>query len=121
MSLILVIDDDDQIREMLRRMLERDGHEVVEAADGDEGISLYRERRADLIILDIVMPKKEGIETIMDLRIEFPDVKIIAISGGGSIGPETYLDIAKGFGAMRVFTKPFEIKELLAAIRELLD
>jgi DNA-binding response OmpR family regulator len=120
MPLILVIDDDDQIRDMLREMLERAGYEVVLAADGDEGLRLFRERRADLVITDVVMPNKEGIEMIMELRVEFPKVKIIAISGGGRLGPETYLDLAEGFGAMRVFSKPFRLNELLAAVRELL-
>jgi DNA-binding response OmpR family regulator len=121
MPLILVIDDDVQIRALLRQMLERAGYEVMDAPDGDEGIRLYRENPADLVITDIIMPKKEGLETIVDLRVEFPEVKIIAVSGGGTVGPGSYLQIAEGFGAIRVFTKPFQMKELLAAIQELLD
>ena len=121
MPLILVIDDDVQIRALLRQMLERAGHEVMDAPDGDEGITLYRENPADLVITDIIMPKKEGLETIIDLRAEFPEVKIIAISGGGTIGPSSYLQVAEGFGAIRIFTKPFKMEELLAAIQELLD
>jgi len=120
MALILIIDDDFRIREVLRQILERAGYEVMEASDGKEGISLYREKQADLIITDIIMPKKEGLETITDLRIEFPEVKIIAISGGGRIGPETYLELAEGFGANRLLTKPFGHEELLEAVQDLL-
>ena len=76
MALILIIDDDDQIRDVIRRMLEPAGHEVVEAVDGADGIRIYRERPADLIITDLIMPKKEGVELIMELKMEFPDVKI---------------------------------------------
>ncbi len=101
-------------------MLKRAGHEVVEAPDGIEGIRLYREKQPHLVITDIVMPKKEGLETILDLRREDPQVKIIAISGGGRIGPESYLDIAEGFGANHILTKPFSNKELLEAIHDLL-
>jgi len=101
-------------------MLKRAGHEVVEAPDGIEGIRLYREKQPQLVITDIVMPKKEGLETILDLRREDPQVKIIAISGGGRVGPESYLDIAEGFGANRILTKPFNNKELLEAIHDLL-
>ena len=101
-------------------MLERDGQEVVEAPDGIEGVRLYREKRPQLVITDIVMPKKEGLETILDLRTEDPQVKIIAISGGGRIGPESYLDIAEGFGANHILAKPFKNEELLEAIHGLL-
>ena len=120
MARILVIDDDIQILEMLRQTLEREGYEVIDARDGKEGIRFYREAPTDLIITDIVMPKKEGVETIMELKRDFPDVKIIAISGGGRIGPENYLQIAKSLGAMHTFTKPIGREKLLAAVRELL-
>ena len=90
MALILIIDDDDQIRRVLRKTLERDGYDVADAPNGKEGIRLYRENPADLVITDIIMPEKEGIETIRELRRDFPEVKIIAISGGGRIGPDSY-------------------------------
>jgi CheY-like chemotaxis protein len=120
MGRILVIEDEAQMRKLLRQVLEDAGYEVEEAADGLEGIGLYRENPADLIITDMIMPKKEGMETILDLKLEFPDVKIIAISGGGRVGPEPYLEIAEGFGAERVFTKPFDLKELLTSVKEIL-
>ena len=118
---ILVIDDDDQIRAMLRKMLERSGYEVDEASDGMEGIMRYRQKPAELIITDILMPRRDGKETILEIKKEFPDVKIIAISGGGWIGPEMDLDIAGKLGAVRTFTKPIQQEKLLEAVRELLD
>ncbi len=120
MGRILIIDDEDQVRAVLRQMLERKGHEVFEAADGVEGLKINREHPADLIITDIIMPEKEGIETIKELRREFPAVKIIAMSGGGRIGPESYLKMAKGFGAARTFTKPIDQNELVDVVAEIL-
>jgi len=120
MALILLIDDDLKIRELLRRILEHAGYEVVEASDGREGLSLYRERKPDLVITDIVMPGKDGLETITDLRIEFPGSKIVAISGGGRLDPKPYLELAEGFGADRLLTKPFGHEELLEAVQNLL-
>ena len=121
MARILVIDDDDQIRTTLHQVLDLEGHEVVNASNGKEGIKLFEENGADLIITDILMPEKEGLETIMDLRKDFPDVKIIAISGGGQIDANSYLSMAKQFGALRTLPKPFELEELLDAVRELLE
>jgi YesN/AraC family two-component response regulator len=83
MANILIIDDDQQILNMLSQILKRAGYGVVEALDGKQGLKLYRENPTDLIITDIIMPEKEGLETIMELQRDFPDVKIIAISGGG--------------------------------------
>jgi DNA-binding NtrC family response regulator len=121
MARILIIDDDVHILRMLRQTLERKGYEVIEASNGKEGIRLYREEPADLIITDLIMPEKEGIETIKELRRDFPQLKIIAISGGGRIGAEAYLPMAKKLGAMRTFIKPIAREELLEAVRELLN
>jgi len=120
MSRILILDDDVQILDMLRQTLEREGFEVVDAPNGKVGIMLYREDPADLIITDIIMPEKEGIETIIELKRDFPDVKIIAISGGGQISSEEYLSMAKKLGARYTFAKPVERKKLLATVRELI-
>ena len=120
MSRILIMEDDDGFREMLREMLEIAGYDVVEATDGEVGMEMYRKEPTDLIIIDIFMPWKDGLETIMELRRNYPDVKIIAISGGGRRGDFQYLDHAKDFGAQRSFTKPFERQEMLDAIEELL-
>jgi len=117
---ILVMDDEEQMRTMLRMLLEREGYEVVEASDGKEGLRRYRENPTDLIITDLIMPEKEGIETIMELRRDFPDVKIIAMSGGGRLDPGQYLRMAKNFGVRYTFAKPFEKEDLLKAVRDLL-
>lgn len=121
MADILIIDDDDQFRVMLRNLIERNGYEVIDASGGQEGIRLYRENPTDLIITDLIMPDKDGIETIQELKQNFPDVKIIAISGGGRLGPQDYLYLAKMLGAQRTLTKPIELPELLKAIEELLE
>ena len=116
MARILIIDDDVQILKMLRKMLESEGYEVVDAVDGNKGLKLYREDPTDLVITDIIMPEKEGIETIIDLRREFPEAKIVAMSGGGHGEAESYLHMAKRLGAQRTLTKPFGKGELLEAI-----
>jgi len=120
MERILIIDDEPQIRSMLRLMLERDGYEVVEAPDGIEGIRLYRQNPSDLIITDLIMPNKDGIGMIIDLKKEFPEVKIIAMSGGGLNKPDGYLKGAKKLGAAYTLTKPIDREEMLRAVRDTL-
>jgi len=121
MARILIIDDEATIRDLLIKKLEREGYETMNASDGKEGIRLYRENPADLIITDLIMPEKEGIETIMELRRDFQDVKVIAMSGGGKIDSGTYLQIAKTFGAIETIAKPFDLKEVLKTVQELLE
>lgn len=118
---ILIIDDELLIRDLLVNILEREGYETVTAIDGNEGIRLYRENPADLIITDLIMPKKEGIETIVELHRDFQNVKVIAMSGGGVNDPDSYLQIAKTIGAVKTLAKPFNRKELLGAVKELID
>jgi|GEM_PF-106762 len=120
MARILVIDDEPSVRDLLNSMLSNEGYEVMEAANGEMAIKLLHERPADLVVTDLIMPEKEGIETIMDLRRDFPDVKIIAMSGGGIIEAQDYLGMALGMGAHRVFEKPFRVADMLNAVRELL-
>ena len=120
MGRVLVIDDEPQIRSMLRMMLERAGHEVEEAPDGIEGIRIYRNNPVDLIISDLIMPNKDGIGMIIELKKEFPDVKIIAMSGGGLNKPEGYLEGAKKLGAQRTLTKPIDRDELLRTVNDTL-
>lgn len=120
MARILLIEDNDKYRRMLSLVFQREGHEIVEAQDGMVGLDLFRRQPVDLIITDIFMPEKEGIETIMDIKKESPDVKIIAISGGGRMGDTGVLQAAENLGADRTFTKPFEISEMLETIRDLL-
>jgi YesN/AraC family two-component response regulator len=120
MARILIIDDEPQIRSMLTLMLEREGYEVVEASDGVAGIKIYRQNPVDLIITDLIMPNKDGIGMIIDLKKEFPDVKIIAMSGGGLNKPDGYLKGAKKLGAACTLTKPIDREEMLKAVKDTL-
>jgi DNA-binding response OmpR family regulator len=115
---ILIVDDEERIRTLLRISLERAGHEVYEAENGRKGVLLRRTVAIDLLVCDLIMPVQDGIETIAQFRGEFPDTGIIAISGGGKIGPDSYLRVAQQLGAWRVFVKPVDMVELHAAINE---
>ncbi len=119
MARILVVDDDEQVRKLYRSVLERAEHEVIEAANGDEGIRCYRKTKVDVVITDLIMPDKEGLEMIRELTLADADVKIIAISGGGRITPDSYLKVAKSLGARHIFTKPVSYKQLIGAISDL--
>lgn len=119
MTRVLVIDDDIQIRNMLREFLTRNGYDAVVAGDGSAATELLREGLVDLVITDVVMPNKEGLETIREIRADHPDMKIIAISGGGKIGPQSYLDLARRFGAVYTFTKPLDLAAVMEAVRDL--
>lgn len=121
MPTILLVDDDEEFRTILGESLRRAGYEVREAGDGHQGLKLYREQAADLIITDLIMPEKEGLEMIREVRRLRPDVKIIAISGGSRDGSADYLKIAKAFGARQVLAKPFTRDEMLNAIKEVLE
>lgn len=120
MARILIIDDEALIRDLLTKILEREGYETVAASDGKKGIKIYRENPIDLIITDLIMPEKDGLETIMELRRDFKDVIIIAMSGGGKIDSKTYLEIAKTMGATETIKKPFDPEELLKTVQEVL-
>ena len=115
MARILVIDDQEPIRSLLRIILEGAGHEVLEASNGRLGLELYRERSADLIITDIVMPEMDGLELLLELTRKFLNVKVIAISGGLASGGA--LDVAKLLGARHTFKKPLDMEQLLSAVR----
>ncbi len=121
MARILVVDDDEQIRFMLRIILEREGYEVTDAPNGKWALALLVDAPADLVIIDIIMPVKEGIQTIIELRRDYPDLKIIAISGGGYVSAQQYLDSAVEFGADCTLAKPIPRADLLKAVRELLS
>ncbi len=120
MGNILIIDDEPNIRLMIRRILESDGHTITEAADGGAGIKCYQKNPFDLIIADLIMPDKEGLETINELKKEYPDIKIVAISGGGKTGPGSHLQTARLLGAAAILEKPFKKEMLLQTIRELM-
>jgi len=115
MATILVIDDQELIRSLLRAALEGAGYQVLEASNGRLGLELYRERSADLIITDIVMPEMDGLEMILELTRNFLNVKVIAISGG--LESEGRLNVAKLLGARQTFQKPFDMEQLLSAVR----
>jgi DNA-binding response OmpR family regulator len=117
---ILVIDDDPVVRGMLAEMLRREGYEVDEAEDGRAGMKKFREMPAALVITDVVMPEQEGLETLMQLRQESTTVKVIAISGGGRVGPDAYLNSARTLGADAILAKPFGHEELLDSVGKVL-
>lgn len=120
MADIIIIDDEPALRATMRKILERVGHEIREAEDGDRGIELQRERPADLVITDIFMPGKEGMETIQDLKEEFPGVRILAVSGGASLGASGPLMDAELFGADGTLAKPFTVEVLQERVAEIL-
>jgi len=120
MSAILVIDDDASVREVVSQMLRMEGHEVAIAENGREAIDLIGRRRFDLVITDLIMPEKEGIETISEIRRGDQDIPILAISGGGRLGPADYLETARYIGADATLAKPFARQELIATIESLL-
>ena len=117
---ILLIEDDNCVRELLHQTLARAGYDVIPASDGDEGLDLYRNNKPDLVITDIVMPQKEGLQMILELRRADPDSKVIAMSGGGRYSNSDYLKLAKKFGARATLCKPFQREEILNAVREVL-
>jgi DNA-binding response OmpR family regulator len=121
MAKILVLDDEASIVLMIKKMLEKAGHEVEMALNGRDGMILFEQNKPDLLITDIIMPEKEGLETIFELRQKHPELKIIAISGGGRISPEGYLPGAKLLGADMVFQKPLDQKEFMQAVETLLN
>lgn len=117
---ILIIDDEPSIRFLLKKMLEREGYAAITASNGDEGMKLFEEIPFDLVITDIIMPEKEGIEIIMEIKKNHPDIPVIAISGGGFNSPRSYLNIALAAGAAAVLEKPVEKETLLSQMHNLL-
>jgi DNA-binding NtrC family response regulator len=121
MARILVIDDDDQLRAMLRQALEMEGHEVLDAENGLVGVQRFARKRPDLAIVDIIMPEKEGFACIMEIRGIDPDAPLIAISGGSQLHGMDVIEVAKHFGACRAFWKPFDVGEVVGAVRDELE
>ncbi len=120
MARILIIDDNAQLREMLNLMLAQAGHEVAEAGSGEMGVKLYRETPADLVIVDILMPEKGGLETIVELKRDFPNAKLIGISGGFQKKTDENHTLAELLGVERTLSKPFASEELLKAVGDVL-
>lgn len=117
---ILIVEDDEAVRSALRRTLVREGYEVREAREGGAALKLLASAPSDLVITDMIMPDMEGIALIIALRKDRPKLPVIAISGGGRVGMNNYLGIAEGCGASRVLAKPFQAKQILAFVQELL-
>lgn len=117
MATILIIDDEEPIRRFLRRGLEEAGYAVVDASSGHEGLTQYRGSPTDLVITDLLTPEQDGLESILILRREYPEAKIIAMTGG--TGQNNFLDVATVLGARLTLAKPFELDDLLAAVRHI--
>jgi two-component system, response regulator, stage 0 sporulation protein F len=116
MATILVIDDEESIRTLLKDVLEKAGHHVIQASDGREGLTAYQKNKVDLVMMDILMPDTDGLEATLQLTREYLDAKIIAMTGAQ--GDKNFLDVAKLFGARRVFEKPFDLEKLVQAVNE---
>lgn len=113
---VLLIDDEQMVRKIVRKMLERSGHQVTEAENGRLGLEQLKTDRFDLVITDIIMPEMEGVETLMTVREQYPDVKVIAMSGGGRTGNIDFLGAAEKLGASAILHKPFTLDSLATAI-----
>ena len=121
MASILLVDDDDQFRTMLSEVLTLCGHKVQQASDGQQASNLYGVHPTDLVITDLVMPGKEGLELILELKHSYSEAKIIAMSDGRRQGNREYLKMAKAFGAKQALAKPFSHQEILDAISQVLE
>ena len=130
MASVLVVDDEPEVGEAIRRVLERAGFTVGLAASAAEGLRIMAAAQPDILVTDMIMPKTNGLELIKAVRSQYPRVRVIAISGGGSIGPlsykpdaiktHAYLAAAREAGAKEILTKPFDMSDLVAAVRRLL-
>jgi CheY-like chemotaxis protein len=121
MAKILVIDDEEQLRDLIKKMLTRDGHQILMAQDGEEGVRAFHQFNPDLIITDIIMPNKDGIEVIMELLKSYPEFPIIAISGGRrAITAGFNLDSAEMLGVKGILQKPFTHQQLKDIIQKIL-
>lgn len=121
MGCILVVDDDPQFRAVLRQMLEYEGYAVLEACDGNEGLKHFCATPVDLVITDLIMPDREGLDLVQALRQVTPEVKIIVLSGGSRRLPMDFLPLAEMLGAQYTFAKPVRRRELVDAVRTLLE
>ena len=121
MAKILVVDDALEIRKLIVKILEKAGYETIEAEDGEEALQLFKKFSPPLIITDVVMPGKNGIEIIMEIREINPDVKFIVISGGGHVPAEKYLALAEAINVEKTFNKPIDPSELLDTVKSLTD
>jgi CheY-like chemotaxis protein len=118
---VLIVEDDKELREMLKMSLLRRSFTVFEAENGKDAITHFKPTITDLVVTDLIMPEEDGLKVVIKLRELKPSIKIIAISGGGKVGPGSYLNLAKALGADAIYSKPFSINDLTAKIEQLLD
>jgi len=118
---VLIVEDDKELREMLKMSLIRRNFTVIEAENGKDAITHFKPFITDLVVTDLIMPEEDGLKVVIKLRELKPSIKIIAISGGGKVGPGSYLNLAKALGADAIYSKPFSINDLIAKIEQLLD
>jgi two-component system chemotaxis response regulator CheY len=116
MTKILVIDDDGIVRDTIVQILHSSGYQVVSAEDGKRGMATFHSEHPDVVITDIIMTEKEGLQTITEIRSIAPDARIIAISGGGRVGNSDFLTFARHLGAFEAIAKPFTPKDLLHCV-----
>jgi CheY-like chemotaxis protein len=121
MAGILIVEDDKELREMLKTSLIRRKYTVFEAENGRDAITHFKPAITDLVVTDLIMPEEDGLKVIIKLRELKPSIKIIAISGGGKAGPGSYLNLARALGADAIYSKPFSTNDLIAKIEELLS
>lgn len=120
MSGILLVEDDNDLRAMLKSSLEKKKYVVMEASNGREAMLKFKPILTDLVITDLLMPEQDGIGLIMELKKIKPDIRVIAISGGGKAGPSNYLNIAKTLGADAVLAKPFSLTAFIDKVEVIL-
>jgi len=118
---VLIVEDDKELREMLKMSLLRRSFTVFEAENGKDAITHFKPTITDLVVTDLIMPEEDGLKVVIKLRELKPSIKIIAISGGGKVGPGSYLNLAKALGADAIYSKPFSINDLTLKIEQLLD
>ena len=120
MACILLIEDEPQVRGLLRETLEQEGHEVIACKNGDDGLSQYKTGFTNLVILDLILPEKDGFEILHELKQQDPQVKVLAISGGFTPEVVNVLHIAQRLGAQEILAKPFDLKKFLLVVNQLL-
>lgn len=120
MAVILIIEDDKELREMLKTALVRHDHTVIEAENGKDALIHFKPEVTDLVITDVIMPEEDGLKVIMKMREMKKGIRLIAISGGGKAGPGSYLNLAKMLGADAIYSKPFSVNDLVSGIENML-
>ncbi len=121
MARILLIEGEPHVRKLMKEILEEEGHEIIECDNGTDGIREYKRAAIDLVVLDVLLPDKDGLDTLRELKQHHDDVKVMAISGGFVQGAIDMLPLAKRLGARHTLDKPFDLKMFLSAVKQLLD